>query len=557
MDRNTLLAFFLIAIVLIFTPKYMEMFAPTPQGPPLPAAENAEDTIRQAPRQDVARQDNETFVSSVNPPSNDFWPNEEKIITVENELYTAVVSSNGGGSFLSFSFKNYLNKDGQGVNLINGRNKENLSIKFMDLDGENVDLFGPWRCDNSFFGGEIYRPQSLEFSMDVFPGKRIVKTLTFYPDSYLVDVSINMGNVADRIFGGAYSFGWYGGLVPSEENEKDDLVYFKSFIYQGGELVDLKVKEGETESTSFNGATDWVAVRTKYFITSIIPDNPGDVVSAFMSGTNDGRDVYDIALTFPATEPTTLSLYLGPLEYEKIKSINRELERVMNFGWGVIRPISKGVLFVLKKLHEFIPNYGYVLILFSFVVKLLVYPLTKKSYQSTAAMQQLQPEIAALKEKHGNNPQKLNQATMKLYKEKGVNPLGGCLPMLLQMPLLFALFQVFRTTIELRAEPFIWWIKDLSAPDAVYTLPFSIPIYGSHVAILPILMVVSMFIQQRMMSGGAAQQPQQKTMQYFMTGFFFLMFNSFPSGLNLYYTLFNVLTIAQQKLIPPAETTTT
>jgi YidC/Oxa1 family membrane protein insertase len=171
-------------------------------------------------------------------------------------------------------------------------------------------------------------------------------------------------------------------------------------------------------------------------------------------------------------------------------------------------------------------------------------------------MQQIQPEIAALKEKHGSNPQKLNQATMKLYKEKGVNPLGGCLPMMLQMPLLFALFQVFRTTIELRAEPFVWWIKDLSAPDAVFTLPFSIPIYGSHVAILPILMVVSMFIQQRMMSGGAAQQPQQKTMQYFMTGFFFLMFNTFPSGLNLYYTLFNVLTIVQQKLIPPAETAT-
>jgi YidC/Oxa1 family membrane protein insertase len=215
------------------------------------------------------------------------------------------------------------------------------------------------------------------------------------------------------------------------------------------------------------------------------------------------------------------------------------------------------VLFVLKKLHEFIPNYGYVLIVFSIAVKLLVYPLTKKSYQSTAAMQQIQPEVAALKEKHSSNPQKLNQATMKLYKEKGVNPLGGCLPMLLQMPLLFALFQVFRTTIELRAEPFVWWIKDLSAPDAVFTLPFSVPIYGSHVAILPILMVVSMFIQQRMMSGGAAQQPQQKTMQYFMTGFFFLMFNSFPSGLNLYYTLFNVLTIAQQKLIPPAKPITT
>jgi len=142
---------------------------------------------------------------------------------------------------------------------------------------------------------------------------------------------------------------------------------------------------------------------------------------------------------------------------------------------------------------------------------------------------------------------------MKLYKERGVNPLGGCLPMLLQMPLLFALFVVFRTTIELRSEPFIWWIKDLSSPDAIFDLPFNIPIYGSQVAILPVLMVVSMFIQQKMMSGGA-QQPQQKTIQYFMTGFFFLIFNSFPSGLNLYYTLFNVLTIAQQKFIPPVPT---
>ena len=557
MDRNTLLAFFLIAIVLIFTPKYMEMVAPPSQDPPLPAVENVEDTIRQAHKRGALKQEAEPLVSSANEASDVLWSNEEKTITVECELYTAVVSSNGGGSLLSFSFKNYLNKDGQDINLINGKNKENLSIRFKNLDGENVNLFGPWRYNDTFSGGEIYRPRSLEFSIDIFPGKTIVKTLTFYPDSYLIDVSIDMGNVTHNIFGGVYSVGWYGGLVPTEENEKDDLFYFNSFVYQGGELVDLKVKEGESETTKFNGSTDWVAVRTKYFITSIFPDIPGDVVSAFMGGHNDGRDIYDIALTFPATEPVALSLYLGPLEYEKIKAINRELERVMNFGWGFIRPISKGVLFVLKKLHEFIPNYGYVLILFSFAVKLLVYPLTKKSYQSTAAMQQLQPEIAALKEKHGNNPQKLNQATMKLYKEKGVNPLGGCLPMLLQMPLLFALFQVFRTTIELRAEPFIWWIKDLSAPDAVFTLPFSIPIYGSHVAILPILMVVSMFVQQRMMSGGAAQQPQQKTMQYFMTGFFFLMFNSFPSGLNLYYTLFNVLTIAQQKLISPAETATT
>ena len=246
---------------------------------------------------------------------------------------------------------------------------------------------------------------------------------------------------------------------------------------------------------------------------------------------------------------------MGPLEYDRVRSLGVSLESIMDFGWSFIRPISKGVLFALKKMHGVIPNYGYVLIVFAFIIKILVYPLTKKSYQSMSAMQAVAPEVNALKEKYKSNPTKLNQATMELYKKKGVNPLGGCLPMLLQMPLLFALFQVFRTTIELRSEPFVWWITDLSSPDAVFYLPFKIPLYGSHVAILPILMVVSMFIQQRMMSG-PAQQPQQKTMQYFMTGFFFLMFNGFPSGLNLYYTLFNVLTIAQQKLIPPETTNT-
>ena len=221
----------------------------------------------------------------------------------------------------------------------------------------------------------------------------------------------------------------------------------------------------------------------------------------------------------------------------------------MDFGWSFIRPISKAVLFSLKKMHDYIPNYGVVLILFSLLVKILVFPLTKKSYQSTSAMQEIQPEINKLREKYKSNPQKLNQATMQLYKNKGVNPLGGCLPMLLQMPLLFALFQVFRTTIELRNEPFIWWIKDLSSPDVIVNLPFTIPLYGSHIAFLPILMGLSTYAQQKMMSGGI-QQPQQKLMQNFMLVFFFLIFNNFPSGLNLYYTLFNILTIAQQKLLP-------
>ena len=554
MDRNTLLAFFLIAIILIFTPKFMEMVAPVSPPP----TELNEDIVETEPPQPgvttAALNDSPQKIPKLEALSLPLV--KEQLITLENNLYEAVVSSRGGGSFVSFSFKNYFDHDSQRVNLINGLNKENLAIRLKNLDGENVNL-----SDNWSYGGLrfifIDRDETLVFSTEISPGKTITKTLTFHPDSYIIDVIVNTEEASNQIFSGVYTLGWYGGLTTTEKNTKDDLVYFKSYVFQGGELEDIKIKKGDTESITFNGATDWVAIRTKYFIASLIPENSNQVASASIGGSYNDREIYDMVLSFPAASTSYSSLYLGPLEYDRIKNVGRDLDRVMNFGiWPVIH-ISKIVLWTLKKLHEVIPNYGYILIVFAFVVKLLVYPLTKKSYQSTAAMQRLQPEITALKEKYKNNAKKLNEATMKLYKEKGVNPLGGCLPILLQMPLLFALFIVFRTTIELRAEPFIFWIKDLSAPDAVFTLPFSIPIYGAHVAILPILMVVSMFIQQRMMGGGAAQQPQQKTMQYFMTGFFFLMFNTFPSGLNLYYTLFNVLTIAQQKLIPPAETITT
>ena len=231
-----------------------------------------------------------------------------------------------------------------------------------------------------------------------------------------------------------------------------------------------------------------------YFISAFIPKESALVEKTILSSSFDSLETYNASFFVFTNQPSSFSLYLGPLEYDRISELGVNLDVVMDFGWSFIRPISKGVLYFLKAIHGYVPNYGVVLIIFSFVIKLIVYPLTKKSYQSTAAMQTIQPEINELRDKYKNNPQKLNQATMQLYKKKGVNPLGGCLPMFLQMPLLFALFQVFRTTIELRSEPFIWWIKDLSAPDTVIHLPFTIPIYGDQVSVLPIFFLTTYFI---------------------------------------------------------------
>jgi len=548
MDRNTLLAFFLIALVLIFTPKYMDLVSPRQPDSVSPDSILYDGTTGK-PLLSAATDKKISNVTSPPPPSN--IKTTEKITTIDSHLYTAVISSRGGGTIKSFHIKNYYTADSQRVNLLAGLSDFNLLTGINDADGHPINLSIPWEQKGWFSGGTLKEKNALTFLYELSPGKHIERVLTFDPTSYIIDIQVRCDD--GPIISGDLELSWYGGLASTEKNKKDDHVYFKSYVFQGGEIENLKVKPGETDGSLFNGSAEWGAIRTKYFVSALIPHDLSSVRRVYLAGTHDSLETYSVSFFMDREGVQAFSLYLGPLEYEKIKELGVGLERIMDFGWAFIRPISKGVLFALKGMHEYIPNYGFVLIVFSFLIKILVYPLTKKSYQSTAAMQVVQPEINALREKYKNNSQKLNQATMKLYKERGVNPLGGCLPMLLQMPLLFALFVVFRTTIELRSEPFIWWIKDLSSPDAIFDLPFNIPIYGSQVAILPVLMVVSMFIQQKMMSGGA-QQPQQKTIQYFMTGFFFLIFNSFPSGLNLYYTLFNVLTIAQQKFIPPVST---
>jgi len=188
-----------------------------------------------------------------------------------------------------------------------------------------------------------------------------------------------------------------------------------------------------------------------------------------------------------------------------------------------------------------------VLIIFSILVKLLLAPLTKKQFSSTQSMQQAQPQIAALKDKFKDDPKRLNEETMKLYKELGVNPLGGCLPLVIQMPILIAMFNLFRRNIELRGAAFKgleFWISDLSLPDTVGNIA------GIDINLLPIIMSATMMLQQKMMSPAGNANPQMKNMPYIMTAVFFFMFYTFPSGLNLYYTLFNVMSIIQQKLTP-------
>ena len=546
MDRNTLTALLLIAVVLILTPYYLEVVSPTEHRTTdsLVVESEGVSSLQTPYLEKAAPTKTEKKLPVLS--SSTF---DEKIFSIETNLYFAEISSRAGGSINSFILKKHLGPDSNYVDLIDSANRDNLSIQTKNQDAEDLDLSSPWHIRKIPETEKIESPTSVTFFTSFHNNREITKTIIFYPDSYILDIEIDLSSVSDELLSGLFSFSWYGGLPSTEKNTSEDQTYFNGYVYQGGELDDTKASKGENILSSYKGNLDWAAVRTKYFLTSFIPSDPSSIISSSIGASYNNRETYDMSIVVPSNTLFRTSLYLGPLEYSRLNRIGKDLDLVMNFGWFFIVPISKGVLWLLKNLHSYIPNYGFVLVLFSILIKVVVYPLTKKSYQSTRAMQALQPEIASLKEKFKSSPQKLNQATMALYKKRGVNPLGGCLPMLLQMPLLFALFTVFRTTIELRGEPFVLWIKDLSSPDVIFNLPFAIPIYGDFVCALPILMAFSMFVQQKMMTGGAEQQGQQKFMQYFMMAFFFLIFNSFPSGLNLYYTLFNVLTIIQQKMV--------
>ena len=566
MDKNTVLAFLVIALILMGMPYYYEMIG---LAPPPPQEEGQEAGFET----DKAPSTNSSPFAPANTPvqRGGFAKrpaddevikslSEEKIVYVETPLYVAGVSSRGGGSLVSFVLKNYPLNDSSFVDLVVKEiNQGNLLIKFKDFSGESVLLDNVWELSGRHVHKDTISILSEAGSLDFFStinGQIINKTFTFNPRGYTIELEMDLQSVGSKMVSQEqFTLIWKGGIPSTEPNKSDEASFFAANLSQGREIAKHNGKEGNVISST--GRTDWAAVRSKYFTAAIIPtsrSNYGEVSARTSdpSVSNSEAPFYDMAVGFSSAAPASAIVYLGPLQFNALKSLDVGLENSMSFGIAPIRGIGRGVLFLLKTFHGVIPNYGVVLIIFSILVKIVVYPLTKKSYQSMKAMQLLQPEIAKLKDKYPGDPQRLNKETMKMYKEHGANPLGGCLPMLLQMPLLFALFIVFRSTIELRGAPFVLWIDDLSQPDALIPLPFSLPLYGNQISLLPLLMGASMFVQQKMSATQA--NPQQKMMTQFMSVFFVVLFNQFPSGLNLYYTLFNVLTILQQKyMVNPKE----
>lgn len=579
MDRNTIFAYILILVVLFAIPFYFNWISPPPQQQPDTVRVTQQDTLTRdttkAPEdepsvQEEAEKPAEIFTeedTSAQTEGEEAPPQLGEEYVIETEKFWVSLTNRGGGTINSLRLKGYSGRGNNPyVQLIPERSKQLLNFSATGFEGESFD-FRDRNFSLETSSGVTPEPSdtvriydksmTLVFSHTTEEGATLVRSLTFYPSQYHIGLNLRLEHFRDLIANREYQLSWNSAIAITEENVSDDLNYSKAYGLLGDEMVDIdggKADKGDPEVESMEGNTKWVAVRNKYF-TSIIAPVSRQGTGMTLRGTkefggNPEVKKYDVSLTLPYEEQRVQSdsflVYIGPLDYGILNDYERGFQRMMNFGWSPIRPISKLVLWAFTTIHQVIPNYGLVLILFGVVVKILVFPLTKKSYVSMKEMQNLQPRVQELREKYKDDSEKMNQEMMKIYKEHGVNPIGGCLPMLLQMPLLYALFIVFRSTIELRGAEFIGWITDLSQPDTVLTLPFSIPLYGANVNILPLIMAVTMIGQQRMTSTGTTGS-QQKMMMWFMPVFFLLIFNNFPSGLNLYYALFNIMTIIQQK----------
>jgi YidC/Oxa1 family membrane protein insertase len=304
-------------------------------------------------------------------------------------------------------------------------------------------------------------------------------------------------------------------------------------IYSREGAQNLSARMGEEAVDTFSGDLNWYAVKNKYFMATLIPDQNTRWRAASSYTRQSSGHLFDFTITKKVTDgPVGMSLYMGPILYSDLKAYGHDLPQVMDLSWHFLRPVAVIFLWMFQKLHAFIPNWGLVLIVFSVIIKIVLYPLSKSSLDSMKKMSKIQPQVNELREKHKNDPQRLQKATMELYKQEGVNPFGGCLPVLLQMPVFFALYPVVGRAFELRQAMFIpYWIEDLSRPDPFY--------------ILPVALGIQTFLQQR----NTIKDPQQKMMLYMMPVMMTILFANFSSGLALYWLMFNVLTWAQQELI--------
>ncbi len=534
LEKRVLLAIFLIAVVLVLSNLFL---APSPPEPDTTAIGGVAVGDSQGTEMTVPGAGSGVEGAPAVPPAIDAGVVEEDTVFVDTDLYSLGVSTRGG-RLISMELKGYEASIGEGgVKLIPERNSSFMGLR-VTLDKDTLDLSGIDFSPATDRIDATDRERTLLLSHPVGTGDSIKIRYTFYPGEYYIDTELALPAVLrEREI--VVQASLMPRLLPTEvDSVKNDINYFGSIMgrEKGGiesvEIDDLGGDKGETEYRE--GPFVWAGVKNKYFVAALVPKKI-PIKGVVSRGAKEERRIGTTVLL--ATDKTMSGframLYIGPQDYYRLSALGVGLEEIVEYGWWIIRPFTRLIVIVLLWMHQFISNYGVVIILFSVLTKVAFYPLTQKSMKSTQDLQKIQPLLKELKEKHKDDPQKMQQETMRLYREHKVNPMGGCLPLLVQMPVLWALFYVFRMTIEFRGAGFALWIQDLSLPDSP--------------PVLPIVMGLSMFLQQKMSPQSA--DPKMAPMMYIMPVVLTIVFINFPAGLVLYWTVNNILAILQQQLL--------
>jgi YidC/Oxa1 family membrane protein insertase len=487
-----------------------------------------------------------------------------KDVTISTGVFDAVFSTKGA-VLTSLKLKAYNETNGKPVDMVlsgdTGLNPFRLYLDSYDTGNDVFEQKMSVQGDRVDFSRPYVIPRGGKDTTVV-----VTKSFKFLRNEYMMEFRVAIDSPSrEPIPIEVYRFAFGPQIGPVFKKLDNNAEYRHLVYFANGKRQDKTGKVGQKQYTIDERAT-WAAVEGKYFLVAGI---------SYVSDANAARTGFDASplaglpdrhqhsLTFARTIGRNLSLdegykfYIGPKKHDilqrytdKEKNEWREsglhLEEAATpsiWGW-----LSDGLKWVMEMLYKVIPNWGVAIILLTVIIKLAFWPLTHKSFESTSKMQALGPKLEELKAKHKDNPQRLNQEMAALYKKEGVNPLGGCLPMLLQMPIFFALYYLFYNYFELRGAAFIpGWIPDLSAPERFLSLPFSIPFLGDTLNLLPFIMTGMTFLQQLVtQTPGTQSAGQMKLLLYGMPLFFFFIMYNMPSGLLLYWTVQSLLSFVQQ-----------
>lgn len=468
-----------------------------------------------------------------------------RTITVENELYRVRLSERGGAveNIVLKDFREAVSDDAplkalldeglQGGTVISGFTGAGVvsrDVRFAtDAEGD------AWRVED----GE----RRINFTWRSANGVALEKTYIFRPDTYLIGLETRVVNGTGETLRGSQTLSLYNRLPGATAR----------FGFEGpsalvsGSLEQVQAKDIEDKDT-YTGEIGWFALESRYFMTSAVPrGGPAGRVHLAVSPEEvlENRFIGPEETVAPGEAKTLqYDLFFGPKSVSLLRSYDNGLARAINFGWFDF--LAKPILWIMNQIYKVLPNYGVAIIILTIFIKILLWPLGNKSYKSMAEMKKLQPLMAEIREKYKDDKQKMNEELMGLYRIYKVNPVGGCLPMILQIPVFFAFYRMLYEAIELRHAPFVGWIHDLSAPDRLFRFDFSIPFmeppYG--IPVLTIVMGATMFLQQKM--SPPPGDPSQAKMMMFMPLMFTVIFINFSSGLVLYWLVNNVLSIGQQ-----------